>query len=110
MYAITEGVAKINDRKVHAFKREVFAGDAVLTVKAGTTGYKGEVCRKDSSRTFVCLESILGDVHFTPITDPEGHMTGFQIVGCGDDTLNALVRAVKFVEKVLDEQRLGYND
>jgi hypothetical protein len=81
--AITEGVAKINDRKVHSFKREVFAGDAILIVKAGTTGYKGEVCLKDSCRTFVCLESIFGDIHFKSITDPVGRMTGFEIVGCG---------------------------
>ena len=110
MYAISEGVAKINDRRVHTFRREVSVGDAFLTVKAGTTGYKGEVSRSAGSRTYVFLDTIFGDIHFAPITDADGCMTGFEIAGCGDDTLNALIRAVKFIEKALDEQRLGYND
>ena len=110
MYAITEGVTKVRGREVHSFRRDVDVGKELLSVKAGTTGYKGDVGCAEDSRTFISLESILGNVRFAPITDAQDYLTGFQLVGCGDDALHALVRAMKFIVKVLDEQRLGIGE
>lgn len=45
MYAITEGVAKINGKTVDTFEREISNGRTALEVEAGTTGFVGEDSR-----------------------------------------------------------------
>ena len=41
MYAIEEGLQKVNGEYVETFEREVTCGNTELGVVAGTTGYKG---------------------------------------------------------------------
>jgi len=110
MYAITAGETRINGQRVETFEREVVKDRAQLNVIAGTTGYKGRNHRDAGCRVYVGLDCVCGDFNFSPVTDGRGRMTGVEIAGCGDDSLTALVRALKFAVRVLDEQRLEFGD
>ena len=55
MYAIEEGLQKINGEMVETFQREVVCGNTDLEVEAGTTGYKGGCCRDAGGRTYLSL-------------------------------------------------------
>ena len=95
MFAVNEKIKKINGKIIETFEREAVDGNAVLRVEAGTNGYKGGG-RDSGSRTYVCLDCICGDFHFSPVTDEDGEMVGIQIACCGDDGLNALMKALAF--------------
>ena len=72
MYAIDEGLKKINGTEVDTFRREVVDGHTCLEVEAGTTGYKGGCCRNAGGRTYIGIDCVTGDFCFQPITDDEG--------------------------------------
>ena len=110
MFAITEGLAKINGEVVNTFEREIDKGKTVLEVTAGTTGYKRDVSRAGSSRTYIALDCVKGDFHFSPITDEEGKTAGVEIAACGNESLNAIMLALFFAYKVLDDQRRDVKD
>ena len=61
MYAIDEGMQKINGEMVETFHREVLEGNTNLEVEAGTTGYKGGCCRNAGGRTYLSLLCLSGD-------------------------------------------------
>ena len=105
MHAVREGTIKINDRSVTTFERAVLEEDTALHVIAGTTGYKGGK-RAAGGRTYIRLECFSGDFFFDPVVDEDGVVTGFEIACCGDDALDAVAKAVRFVKKVIEEERL----
>ena len=105
MYAIEESVQKINGETVPTFQREVTDGHTLLQVEAGTTGYKGGCCMKGDCRTYISLLCLSGKFHFGPITDDDGTVSGIAIACCGDDGLNAIMRALRFVQDAIDDQR-----
>ena len=104
MYAIHEGVTKINGVPVETFEREVLTGDTALRVKAGTTGYKGGTGRNKGGRTYLCLDVMTGDFYFHPVTDEDGTITGIEIATCGDDSLNAIMTALSFAQQAISDQ------
>lgn len=110
MYAITEGCAKINGEIVNTFEREVTQGETVLEVAVGTTGYKKEASRAGGSRTYIGIDCVSGDFHFSPITDEDGCIVGIEIASCGNESLNAILKALTFAYKVLDDQRRDVKD
>ena len=55
MYAIEDGLKKVNDVEVETFRREIVDGYTCIEVEAGTTGYKGGGCRKSGGRTYVSI-------------------------------------------------------
>ncbi len=101
MSAIIENEITINDRKVRTFGREVRVGEVELDVEAGTTGYSGSCGRVAGGRTYVSFDSFGGDLRFYPITDEEHRLTGFELAGCGDDFLDALLSALRFASDTL---------
>ena len=110
MYAIEEGLKKINGVEVDTFRREVVDGHACLEVEAGTTGYKGGNCRNAGGRTYIGIDCVTGDFCFQPITDDEDRQVGVVIAGCGDDGLNALMKALDFCRDALNDQRCEVDD
>jgi hypothetical protein len=90
---------------VETFEREVTCGNTVLEVEAGTTGYKGGCCRKGCGRTFLSLLCMNGNFFFGPIKDDEGNIAGITIACCGDDGLNAIMKALAFSQQAIDDQR-----
>ena len=110
MYAIEEGLKKVNDVEVDTFQREVAEGHACLQVEAGTTGYKGGCCRNAGGRTYLSLLCLSGDFFFGPIKDDEGRIAGITIACCGDDGLNAIMKALAFSQQAIDDQRRDVDD
>lgn len=110
MFAIREGLTKINDRFVETFKRTVTGRGTELEVEAGTTGYKGTPCRKAGGRTYLRLECRKGDFYFDTITDDGGTVVGVEIACCGDAALDAVMKAVDFVRDAVNDQRCDVDD
>ena len=79
MYAITEGVAKINGEIVDTFEREISDGRTALEVEAGTTGFVGEDCRNAGGRTYIGINCICGDFYFEPVKNDNGQISGHQL-------------------------------
>ena len=97
MFAIEKGMMKINGEKVETFEREVNCGCAELLVTAGTNGYKGSGCRIAGGRTYLNLMCLDGDFHFI-------------IACCGDDALDAIMKALIFTGDVLTDQCCEVDD
>ena len=110
MYAITEGIIRINGEAVNTFEREIDEGKTVLKVTAGTSGYQKDASRAGGSRTYLSLDRICGDCHFRPILDGDGKITGIEIAGFGNESLDAMLKALAFAGMVLDDQRRNVKD
>ncbi len=110
MYAIKEGYQKINDEFVETYQRDVCGVNTVLTVEAGTTGYKGGCSRDAGSRTYLNLVCKAGDFYFKPVKDENGKRVGVTIACCGDDGLNAIAKALAFALQVINDQRCEVDD
>ena len=105
MYAVNEGKIKINGEMVGTFEREVQGMETALYVTAGSTGYKGCRKREGGGRTFISIECIRGDFFFEPVVEEDGTVTGIGIACCGDDALDAVMKALEFAHTVIDDQR-----
>ena len=104
MYAVTEGLKKINDVKLKTFSRNVKHANTDLDVEAGTTGFRGYVPREKSSRAYVAIGCNRGDFLFDPVTDEDGRVVGIEIACCGDGALMGLVDTLGFaMEALMDE-------
>ena len=110
MYAIDEGLKTINGVEVDTFQRDVEDGNVCLQVEAGTTGYKGGTCRTAGARTILRIDCECGDFYFSPITDDDGQKVGMVIAACGDDGLNAIMKALDFCRDALNDQRCEVDD
>ena len=109
MYAIRESKVKVNDEMVTTFCRPVLEGDTSILAEAGTTGYRGGNDRKTGARTYVSL-FFGGDFLLSPVQDRHGRIAGVEISLCGDDALDAMIKALTFARKALDDRRCGMED
>ncbi len=110
MFAIEEGLEIINGITVDTFQRDVIEGTANLEIEAGTTGYKGGCCRDTGSRTYLRILRDTGDFFFGPIKDDDGRTKGITIACCGDDSLNAIIKALDFMQQALMDQICEMDD
>ena len=124
MYAIEEGLQKINGEVVETFIREIAETNTGLLVEAGTTGYMGGICRDMGGRTYLSIVCECGDFHFSPVTssvtdshvtddhvtDEKKRLIGIEIACCGDAGLTALMKALEFAQSALNDQRCEVDD
>ena len=110
MYAVSEGKIKINDRMVETYGRAVLGKDTALHVIAGSTGYTGCNRREAGGRTYIKIECFSGDFFFDPIKDDDGRITGIEIACCGDEGLDAIMKALAFADEVIDDAVREIND
>ena len=110
MYAIEEGLKKINGETVETFSREVVETNTGLLVEAGTTGYKGGCCRDAGGRTFISIVCECGDFHFGSVKNEDGQIVGVEIACCGDAGLNAIMKALEFAREAINDQRCDVDD
>lgn len=110
MYAIEEGLKKINGETVETFSREVVETNTSLLVEAGTTGYKGGCCRDAGGRTYLSIICECGDFHFSRVTNDKGQFIGVEIACCGDAGLNAIMKALEFAHEAINDQRCEVDD
>lgn len=110
MFAINEGKKKINGESVDTYERDIRETGCRLVAEAGTTGYRGGICRDAGSRTYIRILSMKGDFYFCPVTDGDENMAGVEIAACGDAGLNAVIKALDFIRQALDDQRREVDD
>ena len=110
MYAIRESRVKVNGEIVPTFCRSVQEGDVSILAEAGTTGYRGGDDRDSGGRTYVSLLCGDGDFHFSPIHDKYGRLAGVEMSLCGDAALDAVIKALSFARRALDDQRCCVED
>lgn len=104
MYAITEGIKKINWVELQTFSRDVNNAKTDLEVEAGTTGFKGGCCREKGARAYLAVDCNQGDFLFEPTVDEDGRCVGIEIACCGDDALASLIDVLGFSIRALIEQ------
>ena len=101
------------------FSREITSAN-ILSVEAGTTGYMGGDTGH-GGRTYFCIKNCGGTdirvrliVNGQPIGDGEhaenGWIDGFEVILGGDTELETIIRALKFIVKVLEDGAEGVND
>jgi len=104
MYEVTSGEREVNGKSVDTFKREIYDAN-ILEVEAGTNGYQGGDTGH-GSRTYIRIQDMGGtDISVHPTHDYTGDTDGVVIALGGDAELTTIIEALKFIEKVLDDQR-----
>lgn len=110
MFAIEEGVQKINGEIVDTFCREVTDALVKLQVEAGTNGYADDPERDGGSRTYVSIVCDHGDFHFEPVKNDRDQIAGVKIACCGDGGLSAMIKAFEFARKALADLSCEIDD
>ena len=104
MYEVKMNSKKIDGITVPTWEREICSAN-ILSVEAGTTGLKGG----DSghgSRTYFAIKDEGGtDIEIERLTDSIGRDRGFEVRLGGDTELETMIEALKFIVKVLEEQK-----
>ena len=104
MFAISEDMRLIDGVEVPTFTREITSCN-ILEVEAGTNGYQGGDTGH-GSRTYIRIQDMGGtDITVHPTHDYMGNTDGVVIALGGDAELTTILEALKFIEKVLDDQR-----
>ncbi len=103
MYEIIEKRKRLPDGKeISTYTREVISAN-LLEVEAGTTGYMGGDTGH-GGRTYFRIEDSGGtDMNVHTYTDKYGS-TGFEVFLGGDCELETIIRALKFITKVLEDE------
>lgn len=103
MYEVTERRRKLDDgTEITTYTRDVVSCN-ILQVEAGTTGYMGGDTGH-GGRTYFRIKDEGGtDIDIKPFMDRFGS-EGFEVVLGGDCELETMIRALKFITKVLEEE------
>ena len=104
MYEIKENRRKLNDgTEITTYVRDVYSAN-ILEVEAGTTGFMGgDTCH--GGRTYFSIKDAGStDIDINVIRDRYGDAEGFEVVLGGDCELETMIRALKFITKVLEEE------
>jgi len=103
MYEIKENRRKLFDgTEITTYTRDVVSAN-ILQVEAGTTGYKGGDTGHGGRTYFRISDEASTDIHVTPFIDRFG-CNGFEVTLGGDCELETMIRALKFITKVLEEE------
>lgn len=101
MYEIRENSRKIDGMEIPTFTREIISAN-VLSVEAGTNGYQGGDSGHGSRTYFRITDCGSTDIHVN--THGFGGDEGFEVFLGGDCELETIIRALKFITKVLEDQ------
>lgn len=103
MYEVTERRRKLDDgTEITTYTRDVVSCN-ILQVEAGTTGYMGGDTGH-GGRTYFRIKDEGGtDIDIKPFMDRFGS-DGFEVTLGGDCELETMIRALKFITKVLEEE------
>ena len=103
MYEVTERRRKLEDgTEITTYTREVVSCN-ILEVEAGTTGYQGGDTGH-GGRTYFRIQDLGStDMGIKPLVSKWG-CDGFEVTLGGDCELETMIRALKFIVKVLEEE------
>ena len=103
MYEVIEKRKKLPDcTEITTYTRDVVSA-SILEVEAGTNGYQGGDTGHGSRTYFRISNEASTDIHVTPFMDRFG-CNGFEVTLGGDCELETMIRALKFITKVLEEE------
>ena len=107
MHEIKMKERNIDGTTINTWERDVISCN-LLSVEAGTNGYKGG----DSghgSRTYFRIQDEGGtDIEVKPTHNRWGAVDGFEVMLGGDTELETIIEALKFITHVLEEESEGY--
>ena len=103
MYEIKENHRELFDgTEITTYPRDVVSAN-ILQVEAGTTGYKGGDTGHGGRTYFRISDEASTDIHVRPFMGRFG-CNGFEVTLGGDCELETMIRALKFITKVLEEE------
>ena len=101
MYEVREHTRKIDGMEIPTFTREIISAN-VLSVEAGTNGFQGGDSGHGSRTYFRITDCGSMDIHVN--THGFAGDEGFEVFLGGDCELETIIRALKFITKVLEDQ------
>ena len=103
MYEIKEKRRMLPDgTEITTYTRDVVSAN-LLEVEAGTTGFMGGDTGHGGRTYFRISDEASTDIHVRPFIDRFG-CNGFEVTLGGDCELETMIRALKFITKVLEEE------
>ena len=103
MYEIKENRRTLHDgTEITTYTRDVVSAN-ILQVEAGTTGYKGGDTGHGGRTYFRIQDEASTDIDVKPIITRYG-CDGFEVTFGGDCELETMIRALKFITKVLEDE------
>lgn len=109
MFAIEEKRRVLKDgTKITTFSRDIYSAN-ILEVEAGTTGYMGGDTGHGGRTYFRINDAGSTDINVSSITD-RYKCSGFEVTLGGDCELETIIRALKFITKVLEDEANEVHD
>lgn len=103
MFEVKENRRTLDDgTEITTYTREVVSCN-ILEVEAGTTGYQGGDTGHGGRTYFRIQDAASTDMNVKPIITRYG-CDGFEVTLGGDCELETMIRALKFITKVLEEE------
>jgi hypothetical protein len=103
MFEVTERRRKLEDgTEITTYTREVISCN-ILQVEAGTNGFQGGDSGHGSRTYFRIKDLASTDINIRSHTDSYGG-SEFEVTLGGDCELETMIRALKFITKVLEDE------
>lgn len=103
MYEVKDNSRILKDgTEISTYTREVVSCN-ILEVEAGTTGYRGGDTGHGGRTYFRIKDAACTDMEVKPIVSKWG-CDGFEVTLGGDCELETMIRALKFIVKVLEDE------
>lgn len=103
MYEIKENRRRLKDgTEITTYSRDVLSSN-ILEVEAGTTGFMGGDTGHGGRTYFRIVDGASTDMEIHTFVDKYGG-NGFEVILGGDCELETMIRALKFITKVLEEE------
>lgn len=110
MYEVKENSKVLYDgTEITTYEREVVSCN-ILDVEAGTTGYKGGDTGHGGRTYFRISDEACTDMGVNVLRDRYGGTSGFEVFLGGDCELETMIRALKFITKVLEDESKEVHD
>ena len=104
MYEIKEKRRMLPDgTEITTYTRDVVSAN-ILEVEAGTTGFMGGDTGHGGRTYFSIKDAACTDMDVRVLRDRFGNSEGFEVMLGGDCELETMIRALKFITKVLEEE------
>jgi len=110
MFEVKEDSVVLNDgTHLRTFTREITDAN-ILEVEAGTTGYKGGDSGHGGRTYFRIKDLASTDMRVKTVADCFGHTDELEVVLGGDTELSTIIKALKFITRVLEEESKEVDD
>ena len=110
MYEIHESEQRIGSHRIPTFRSEIRSKENCLLVEAGTSASVHRNRQKENPMAYFSLASLGDNFSFRCIPDGRGSTSGFEVFCEGEDGLRALIAALEFAERAINDLRFERRD